>query len=547
LLATACTGSEEVPQPESNGTVTFTARVEGNMKAAGTRALDATDGSVSRALLEIYDADDTLVGSRLTGTIEGDIITFNANLEKGDNYTCLFWADGGSDAYNVDDLKAITRGSNPSVAYFAKEDIIVSEVNTEVTLKHAVAKVVLEESGTLTAGDKVGVSFSLPIYTFDVTDGSCDAGTAETISKEYTIATVTNGQVGAFYLFAPADGTTPLTMTLSYTNAGSDTKETHNISNVPLKRNYRTVLRGAFEELDVTVTQDFNVDLDKEWDVDEKPYILKTTAAGEITADPSLIQKALNRNGSLIVQGPVDNVDVRTIGLWAKETENAGKLKAIDLSAATEFTEIKANGFSGVSSLTSVILPPQLERIWNPAFNATSIVEIDIPENVNLFGASAFANNPHLKRIKMPAKLTTISQQCFQNCTGLTQITLTESTLGLMEKSFANSGLTSITLPSKVHYIKKAFDGCLSLKSVIFESDKSIGDLVLLEAPFPNVPEISLFFPNITDEAVATEYYNFFADAEKNPGMGLKGVYYNYTGDADGDRMDIANYTAVNP
>lgn len=480
LLVTSCNDAESTLQPGK--VITFTASIEDGMNP-GSRAIDATDEAITRAVLEIYDASDALVGSRIEGVISGNSITFTAELEEGANYTCLFWADGGTDAYSITNLKAITRGTAPSIAYYAKEEITASSAHASVTLTHAVAKVVLDETGTLAAGDKVGVAFTIPAYTFNVSDGSCTAEANEAVADEFTISNATTGQVGWLYLFAPATGADPVTITLSYTENGGS-KKSEEMSNVPLKQNYRTVLRGAYEEITGSdVAQGFNVTLDKEWTGDEDHYLLTltTTAAGEIASDYTLIEKALNTNGALVVAGPINAADIGAIRNWARNAGNTDKLKKLDLSQITGLTELPTSAFSTISSLISITLPETITTIKLAAFNGCSSLEgITFPSGVAVIGYSALY------------------------CAGL-EYFLFEGTLPAVSSSDNDPAVQS-------------------------------GKLVLNEycVGFPSsISGFNLFLPNVTDKTVAETYHTFFSTADA--------VYYNYTG--SGNRTDSANYT----
>ena len=142
VMLASCSQSEEMLQTGHTDTVTFTASLENGMslRPAKTRGVtDPTDETITRAVLEIYDAQDEPVGNRIEGIINGDEISFTALLERGESYTCLFWADGGEGTYDITDLKAIARGANPTIAYYAKEEITASDVALNVTLTHAVA------------------------------------------------------------------------------------------------------------------------------------------------------------------------------------------------------------------------------------------------------------------------------------------------------------------------------------------------------------------------------------------------------------------------
>lgn len=551
LLATSCNESADMPQPVNNGTVTFIASIDGATNPS-TRAFDATDEPITRAVMDIYDSSDNLVGSRLSGTINGDNITFSTSLKEDEYYSCLIWADGGEDAYDITNLKAISHGENPSIAYFAKTEFTASPTTAvSVNLSHAVAKVVLEETGTLATGDKVGVLFSLPTYTFNVSDGSCTGGNNEAFSKEFTISTTTTGQVGSFYVFAPTDGITLPLMFLSHTPESNGTKRTSDISNVPFKCNYRTVLRGAFEKINVNISQSFNVSLDKNWGGDNlvaqaNQGILTTTAAGEIDADPSLIIKALDAKGSLIVEGPVNTADITAIGTWAKA--NANKLKALDLSATTGLTEMADDTFKKVSSLSSVILPASLLKFASSAFAESGLVEINIPDKVNYLSSAMFSFCSSLQRVKLSENQVSIGSGSFYYCTALTGITLPEGLQNIADYAFESSGLTGISIPASMGYISSSFQNCLSMRYVIFEGTQLVSTniddksyLRLVDDPFKSIQNLKVFLPNVTDEDIVRSYYDYFQSAANT--ATIEGVYYNYTGDADGDQTDITNYT----
>lgn len=536
VMLASCSQDENTLQTHEKGkTVTFTATLDGNMKLRATRSVtDPTDEPIDRAVLEIYDAQKNLVGSRIQGTISGDNITFTADLEERETYTCLFWADE-KNGYDITDLRAIKRNTNLSgysIAYYTVKEITVLSEPVAVTLTHAVAKVVLHETGTLEADDMIGVSFTWPAYTFDVTDGSCTAtGDNETISYISQIVDTGTGDVCGGYVFVPAEETNLTTVTLSYTASGGSEK-TKEISNVPLMRNYRTVLKGEFAKIGL-LTQEFNVTLDKNWEGDFKRLV--STAAGQIAADETLIAEAIDTHGALVIEGPVSAADISAVGQWGRE--NPGMLRSIDLSGTTGLTEINSHVFwfnaaDGISSLTSVVLPSSLQTIGASVFQCNGLVEIEIPESVTSIGSSCFTYCSALERITLPEGLTAIRNSTFSYC----------------------SALKGITIPAKVVSIGYVALHCAALETLVFEGslpvissseenpDEQSEQLVLnnniMGYPSPVVTGFNVFLPNITDETTAETYHTFFTTAA--------GVYYNYTGGDAGDKADTDNYTYLN-
>lgn len=448
-------------------------------------------------------------------------------LEDGANYTCCFWADGGVGTYDITSLKAIERGEKPSIAYHAVKEITASSEPKDVTLTHAVAKVVLHETGTLAAGDKVGVSFTLPKYSFNADDGSLASdGTQETVSGSFDItSTTTTGQVGWLYVFAPSAGYLA-TVTLSYTTAGS-TEKTKEVSNVPLKPNHRTVLKGEFAGIN-GITKEFIVSLEKDWEGNYRETLI-TTAAGQIDANPALIAQAINADGSLVIEGPVNTADIVDVGRYGED--NPGSLVSIDLSATTGLTEISEGTFyfgtviGETSSLTSVVLPYSLETIGVYAFWRSGLVEIVIPDNVTSIGTACFDGCSALERVTLPENLTVIKDNVFDGC----------------------SALKEITIPAGVEVICIYSLYCTALEALVFEGDMQVvpsnenipnadpGKLVINRSMMGSGNDVAtgfnVFLPNISDETTAATYKTVFTTA--------KAVYYNYTG---GDKTDTANY-----
>lgn len=392
LLLASCSQTDELLQPTpETGKVTFTAYIDGNstnnLRSASTRAEDtndATDEAISRAVLEVHN-EDGMVGEQIVGVInsDGKSIQFEADgLEKGATYTCYFWADGGDDAYDITSLTAITRGTAPSIAYHASEEITADGVTKDITLTHAVAKVILQEvvgddNEGLAADDKVKLAFELPTYTFDVSAGNAQEGTGtEYIAKEVTIASggiTTTSEIVSLYVFATAAETTPVTMVLSYT-PNSENPRTHTMTNVPLKLNHRTILRGAFETIGAPAPIDytFTATLDKDWEdyyeVGEIRYLI-TTEVGQVTSD--MLDAAINKNGSLIIEGPLDGNDMNTIKRWASVVANIAKLTKLDMGGVTELTAIPTDAFWS-NPLTEVVIPASITTIGMGAFSDAS-------------------------------------------------------------------------------------------------------------------------------------------------------------------------------
>ena len=119
--------------------------------------------------------------------------------------------------------------------------------------------------------------------------------------------------------------------------------------------------------------------------------------------------------------------------------------------------------------------------IDNRAFQGRKELQsITIPDNIEMIGGYAFEGCKNLSMVNFGhgSKLTSIGPNAFQNCTGLTSITLPNSVTTIYAAAFSSSGLTSISIPDSVFQIdSQTFMGCTALSNVsIGTGVKTIGN-----------------------------------------------------------------------
>lgn len=445
LVLASCSQNDELAQSgEGLATthVVFTANVESGMK---TRAVtDPTDAAPTRALLEIYDASGIRVGDQIPGVLnaEGTAFTFSADLHGLQTYTCAFWADTNEGTYNTESLKSISyvdaTDKQQGIAFTAKCDINPSESkNVTVTLTHAVAKLVLHETGTgLKANDVVGVTFTRPNYTFDASSQTYteDATTKETaIDLPYTVVSdEETGNLTAAYMLVPAS------VVVNDVNLYFETMEhSKTITNVPLKTNYRTLLSGAFENLVTPApSQTFNITCDTNWEddsekafttiVNSETHSIVLPEAGNLTT--TLIEKAVvdGTGITLTLSGPMNEIDAQALHDYfygefsAKDTH----VSTLDMSGVTGLTAIKDETFYNATYLKKVTLPASVTSIGVRAF-AGSGLETFTADHVTNVGGGAFGYCQNLTELSLPSVTTFGNGHILSSCTSLKTLKLT--------------------------------------------------------------------------------------------------------------------------
>ncbi len=217
------------------------------------------------------------------------------------------------------------------------------------------------------------------------------------------------------------------------------------------------------------------------------PVILDVTLseAGELA---SAVGEKLLKMDSLVVRGPIDKTDFRT--MW--EAGIKGKLKGINLEHAnpkdkaipdTAFYHIKEQTFpEGLLPLyvDYITLPADLESIGESAFRCVAIKQLKLPPTLKSIGSEAFAHCGWVETecLEIPEGVEKIPYCCFRQCYGIQSFALPSTIKELAPLAFYNTYMRSINLPEGLQKIGvEAFYVAGDLTEVtIPESCREIGE-----------------------------------------------------------------------
>ena len=108
-------------------------------------------------------------------------------------------------------------------------------------------------------------------------------------------------------------------------------------------------------------------------------------------------------------------------------------------------TNIPANTFSGMSALTSVVIPDNITTIGQGAFrDCVNLTSVTIPDTVTVLPDNCFNGCSSLTAIPISESVTYIGEGCFAGCTGIETVTIPTGVTGIGAGCFSGSGVETI-------------------------------------------------------------------------------------------------------
>ena len=186
----------------------------------------------------------------------------------------------------------------------------------------------------------------------------------------------------------------------------------------------------------------------------------------------------------------------------------------LDLTAVYNvhpFTSIAAEAFLYYgSTITSVILPNQLQGIYIQAFATANITTLTLPTSLKYLGTQSFGSSSTITHVNFNSNLQYINFGAFQSQSNITSLILPNSTLFIESSAFSSlnsTNITSFNFPNNLQHIGSyAFQLRQSGNYVSFNGITVTipSNLKLLTHDFYSVTDASFVFTNTTNTYTTT-------------------------------------------
>lgn len=183
---------------------------------------------------------------------------------------------------------------------------------------------------------------------------------------------------------------------------------------------------------------------------------------GKLEMDDSLEQGFCQYCGNKVLikkDEPVQNITNNTI-TDSNVTIINGEQKDFEIKAGVLIKYIGEDD--------TVIIPNNVKRIGEKAFEGLDIIEVNIPNKVTEICKYAFAKCKLLKKVTIANNVTSIGEGAFVCCTSLEEIKIPDSVIKIGRIAFAGCiALKEIEIPNNITEIDfGTFFECISLKKV---------------------------------------------------------------------------------
>lgn len=183
--------------------------------------------------------------------------------------------------------------------------------------------------------------------------------------------------------------------------------------------------------------------------VDKNNNSITTYKEGQIAENTQLIADAIGTDGSLAIQGPMNENDIAALKKYM--TDNTNATLSLDLTDAI-LASIPSRAFYQITGLVSIKLPEGLTKIGtfngNVFYECTGLESVTFPSTLEEMAFSSFFGCTNLETIDLSkTKVASIEAALFHDCSSLTSVSFGPETSVFCNTVFVGcSSLTTIDL-----------------------------------------------------------------------------------------------------
>ena len=183
--------------------------------------------------------------------------------------------------------------------------------------------------------------------------------------------------------------------------------------------------------------------------VDNINHSITTYKEGQIAENTQLIADAIGTDGSLAIQGPMNENDIAALKKYM--TDNTNATLSLDLTDAI-LASIPGRAFYQITGLVSIKLPEGLTKIGtfngNVFYECTGLESVTFPSTLEEMAFSSFFGCTNLETIDLSkTKVASIEAALFHDCSSLTSVSFGPETSVFCNTVFVGcSSLTTIDL-----------------------------------------------------------------------------------------------------
>ena len=128
---------------------------------------------------------------------------------------------------------------------------------------------------------------------------------------------------------------------------------------------------------------------------------------------------------------------------------------------------IGERAFKNCKALSQITLPAGLTTICNEAFENSALSSLELPDKLVTIGERAFKNCKGLTQVALPDRCVTVDNEAFRECTSLVEIDLGKGLHVLGDHALRETAISTLDIPESVTHVgKKVAEKCKSLNLI---------------------------------------------------------------------------------